>query len=185
VSALPHLVQLVRLAPAWDQPDIRAACLALPATIAALPPQAVIYRGRNTLTRFTLAGREVVAKAFPAPRTFLKRIQRLGRASKAVRAFDHAAHMQRLGIGTPEPFAALESPDGAAWYLCAWADDCRPGAMNSVPLLAACMRPGRIISIPRRETFFFAYRITPVNSSSSTVIACVSETYQPGAVYAA
>ena len=126
MPASPHLVQLVRLAPAWDQPDIRAACLALPATIAALPPEAVIYRGRNTLTRFTLADREVVAKAFPAPRTLLKRVQRLGRASKAVRAFDHAAHMQRLGIGTPEPFAALESADGAAWYICAWADDCRP-----------------------------------------------------------
>ena len=115
---------IVRLAPAWESPDRRADCARLVETISALPREAVIYQGRNTLSRFTLGGREVVAKAFPAPRTLLKRLQRVGRASKAVRAFDHAARMQALGIGTPEPLAALAANDGRAWYLCAWAEGC-------------------------------------------------------------
>ncbi len=115
---------IVRLAPSWETADIRAACTSLAETISALPQEAVIYRGRNTLSRFTLVGREVVAKAFPAPRTLLKRLQRVGRASKAVRAFDHATRMQALGIGTPEPLAAIVADDGRAWYLCAWAAGC-------------------------------------------------------------
>ncbi len=121
---MPAALTIVRLAPSWDTPEIRAACEGLADTIGALPADAVIYKGRNVLSRFSLAGREVVAKAFPAPRTLLKRLQRIGRASKAVRAFDHAARMQVLGIGTPEPFAALAASDGRAWYLCAWADGC-------------------------------------------------------------
>lgn len=114
---------LVRLASAWDQPSIRQELSGLPQAIAARA-DGVIYKGRNTLTRLTIADREVVAKAFPAPRTLLKRLQRVGRESKAVRAFDHAAHMQRLGIGTPEPLAAIKAEDGRTWYLCAWAEGC-------------------------------------------------------------
>jgi hypothetical protein len=113
----------VRLAPSWDQPAIRAELAALPQTLAARA-DGVIYRGRNTLTRVSIGGCEAVAKAFPAPRTLLKRLQRVGRDSKAVRAYDHAERMRHLGIGTPEPFAALEAGDGRAWYLCAWADGC-------------------------------------------------------------
>jgi len=115
---------IVRLATAWDQPSIRQELGTLTQLIAARATDGVIYRGRNTLTRVTIAGREVVAKAFPPARTLLKRIQRIGRESKAVRAFDHAQRMQRLGIGTPEPFAALTAIDGRAWYLCAWAEGC-------------------------------------------------------------
>jgi tRNA A-37 threonylcarbamoyl transferase component Bud32 len=117
-------LSLVRLAPAWDQPSIRQELNSLPQAIAARMADGVIYKGRNTLTRLTIAGREVVAKAFPAPRTLLKRLQRIGRESKAVRAFDHAERMQGLGIGTPEPLAAIEAEDGRAWFLCAWADGC-------------------------------------------------------------
>lgn len=111
-----------RVAPAWDQPTCRQELAVLPEALARCAPEAVIYRGRNTLTRLTLGGRDVVAKAFPAPRTVLKRLQRVGRESKAVRAFDHAARMQSLGIGTPEPLAALVAADGRAWYLCAFAE---------------------------------------------------------------
>lgn len=96
----------------------------MPQAIAARAAEGVIYQGRNTLTRLTIAGREVVAKAFATPRTVLKRVQRIGRDSKAVRSFDHAEHMQKLKIGTPEPFAAIEADDGRGWYLCAWADGC-------------------------------------------------------------
>lgn len=95
----------------------------MPEAIAAAS-DGVIYRGRNTLTRLTVAGHDVVAKAFPAPRTLLKRLQRVGRTSKAARAFDHARQMQDAGIGTPQPLAAIEADDGRAWYLCAWADGC-------------------------------------------------------------
>lgn len=115
---------ITRIAPAWDTPAIRQELAALPTTLAACAPEAVIYRGRNTLTRLTIGGREVVVKAFPAARTLLKRLQRVGRESKAVRAFDHAARMRGLDIGTPEPLATLEAVDGRGWYLCAWAADC-------------------------------------------------------------
>ena len=115
---------IVRLAPAWDQPAIRQELQALSQAITARAADGVIYQGRNILTRLTIAGREVVAKAFPAPRTILKRVQRIGRDSKAVRAFDHAERMQQLDIGTPEPLAAIEAEDGRGWYLCAWADGC-------------------------------------------------------------
>jgi tRNA A-37 threonylcarbamoyl transferase component Bud32 len=117
-------LSLVRLAPAWDQPSIRQELSVLLQAIAARMTDGVIYQGRNTLTRLTIAGREVVAKAFPAPRTLLKRLQRIGRQSKAVRAFDHAERMQRLGIGTPEPLATIAADDGRTWYVCAWADGC-------------------------------------------------------------
>jgi hypothetical protein len=119
-------LDIKRLHREWDRPEIRSACSDLARRLAELPPESLIYRGRNLLYRLELGGREVVAKAFPAPRTTLKRLQRLGRASKAVRAFDHASWMLERGIGTPEPFAAVESPDGAAWYICAWAEGCRP-----------------------------------------------------------
>lgn len=136
---------IVRLAPAWDQPAIRQELLALPQAIGARAADGVIYQGRNTLTRLTIAGREIVAKAFPAPRTLLTRVQRIGRESKAVRAFDHAQRMQQLGIGTPEPLAALEADDdGRGWYLCAWADGCttfrdasRSTAPDDLPLCTA------------------------------------------------
>lgn len=114
---------IVRLAPAWDTPASRQELATLPQAIAQAT-DGVIYQGRNTLTRLKIAGREVVAKAFATPRTLLKRVQRIGRDSKAVRAFDHADHMQRLGIGTPEPLAAIECDDGRGWYLCAWAEGC-------------------------------------------------------------
>jgi tRNA A-37 threonylcarbamoyl transferase component Bud32 len=110
-----------RLAPAWDTPAIREELAALPQALA-LAKDGVIYRGRNTLTRLSVAGREVVAKAFPSPQTLIKRLQRFGREVKAVRAFDHASEMQRLGIGTPEPLAVLTAADGRGWYLCAWAE---------------------------------------------------------------
>lgn len=127
---------IMRLASAWDDPELRRRLTELTPLLAEQPPEAVIYRGRNTLTRLSLAGREVVVKAFAAPRTLLKRAQRIGRGSKAVRAFDHAQRMQQLGIGTPEPLAAIESDDGRAWYLCAWADGCttfRQASMEIVP----------------------------------------------------
>jgi tRNA A-37 threonylcarbamoyl transferase component Bud32 len=115
---------IIRLAPTWDNPAIRAQLSGIVGLLTAQPPEAVIYRGRNVLTRLEIGSRQVVVKAFPAPRTLLKRLQRVGRASKAVRAFDHAERMTRLGIGTPEPLATLEADDGRAWFVCAWADDC-------------------------------------------------------------
>jgi aminoglycoside phosphotransferase (APT) family kinase protein len=32
--------------------------------------------------------------------------------------------MLALGIGTPQPFAAITADDGRAWYVCAWAEGC-------------------------------------------------------------
>jgi tRNA A-37 threonylcarbamoyl transferase component Bud32 len=115
---------IVRLAPAWEDHVVREALNTLPDLLARQAPDAVIYAGRNVLTRVKIGGYDVVAKAFPAAQTVLKRLQRFGRTSKAVRAFDHDRRMLDLGIGTPEPFAVIEATDGRAWYLCAWIADC-------------------------------------------------------------
>jgi tRNA A-37 threonylcarbamoyl transferase component Bud32 len=115
-------IAIRELAPEWATPSVRAWCEKLEQELLHVGDSAVIYRGRNTLTRLTVNEQHVVVKAFPAPRTLLKRIQRWGRASKAVRAFRHAERMITLGIGTPEPIAALESSDGRAWYVCRFAD---------------------------------------------------------------
>ncbi len=115
------LLVIRALAPSWDNDDTKNACLTIEQELAQAPADAVIYRGRNTLTRLSIAGHEVVVKAFPAPRTLLKRIQRWGRASKAMRSYAHAERMLQLGISTPEPFAVIEANDGRAWYLCRFA----------------------------------------------------------------
>ena len=119
-------VHVVRITAEWDHAELRAACAGIAERIATQPADAALWRGRNTLTRLEIGGRTVVAKAFPAPRSLLKRMQRIGRASKAVRAFDHAVEMLGRGVGTPLPLAAIEGDDGAAWYLCDWVADCRP-----------------------------------------------------------
>jgi tRNA A-37 threonylcarbamoyl transferase component Bud32 len=133
------LLVIRALASSWDNLEARNACLAIESVLAQAPADAVIYRGRNTLTRVSFVGHEVVVKAFPAPRTLLKRIQRWGRASKAMRSFEHAMRMLQLGISTPEPIAVIEANDGRAWYLCRFAANYIPAgrAGSSDEIIAA------------------------------------------------
>lgn len=109
---------VVRIAPDWDSPAHRAFCADLPRHAAQADHAAVLHRGRNTLVRMTLDEHEVVAKFFP-PKRGLKGLLRRG--CKATQAYDHAARLVELGIGTPAPLAAVRYADGSACYVCAFA----------------------------------------------------------------
>ena len=100
-------VTVVRLAEGWDRPELRAWCGRLEALAAGAPPEAEIYRGRNLIFRTTVDGREVAVKRFPVESPGKRLIYRF-RATKGVRAFDHAIRLVGLGVGTPTPLAAAE-----------------------------------------------------------------------------
>jgi hypothetical protein len=100
-------VSVVRLAAIWDRPELRTWCEGLEALAEAVPHGAEIYRGRNLIFRTTVEGQEVAVKRFPVTTAGKRLIYRF-RATKAVRAFDHAVHLGRLGVGTPRPLAAVE-----------------------------------------------------------------------------
>ena len=111
---------VVRLAPAWESGEQRAWCERLEARAAEVPADAVIYRGRNLIFRDRVAGEDVAVKRFPVASAGKRLVYRL-RATKAVRAFDHAARLEALGVGTPRPLAAVEvrrGPSPAASYFC-------------------------------------------------------------------
>ncbi len=114
------VTNVVRLAAGWDEPQRRAWCERLEDRTRAVPPHAVIYRGRNVIFRDLVEGEEVAVKRFPVASPGKRLVCRL-RATKAVRAFDHALRLEALGIGTPQPLAAVEvRRDGwpAASYFC-------------------------------------------------------------------
>ncbi len=114
------LAKVVRIAAAWDVPERRAWCESLEDRTRAIPPHAVIYRGRNVIFRDLVEGDDVAVKRFPVVSPGKRLVYRL-RATKAVRAFDHALRLEALGVGTPQPFAAVEVSRGgwpAASYFC-------------------------------------------------------------------
>ncbi len=99
---------VVRLAPEWERPEARAWCAALEELAAHVPGGAEIYRGRNLLFRALAGwGGEVAVKRFPVVSPG-KRLLYRARATKAVRAFDHAVRLGELGVGTPRPLAAVD-----------------------------------------------------------------------------
>lgn len=102
-----EIASVARLTPAWDRPEMRAWCEGLEALAAAASPDAVIYRGRNVIFRATVGGREVAVKRFPVASVGKRLIYRI-RKAKAVRAFDHAVRLGELGVGTPQPLAAVD-----------------------------------------------------------------------------
>ena len=114
------VTSVVRLAAGWDTPYRRAWCERLEARAAAVPPEAVIYRGRNVIFRDLVETEEVAVKRFPVASPGKRLVYRL-RATKAVRAFDHAVRLGALGIATPRPLAAVEVRRGSsplASYFC-------------------------------------------------------------------
>lgn len=114
--------EVVRIAQDWDTPGHRAFCAALPDHVAQATGTAIIHRGRNTLARLDADGLAVVAKRFP-PKRGLKGWLRRG--CKATQAYDHAARLVELGIGTPTPLAVVRHADGSSCYLCTWAENSR------------------------------------------------------------
>ncbi len=104
---------VVRLAPGWESGERRAWCERLEARAAEVPPEAVIYRGRNLIFRDRVAGEDVAVKRFPVASPVKRLVYRL-RATKAVRAFDHAVRLTALGVGTPRPLVAVETRRGGA-----------------------------------------------------------------------
>jgi Ser/Thr protein kinase RdoA (MazF antagonist) len=113
---------IARLAPEWELPANRAFCTQLEAIARRVPARAVIHAGRNLIFRQRVGDEEVAVKRFPVSggRGFIYRL----RTGKAVRAFDNAARLLALGIGTPRPLAAVEVRWGrallASFYCCAF-----------------------------------------------------------------
>lgn len=82
----------------------------------------VVHQGRNELRRTTVAGVDVVIKAFRIP-NFVNRVAYgLLRPSKARRSYEYAFRLRRLGIGTPRPVAYYTERNGLlfgrSYYLC-------------------------------------------------------------------
>ena len=112
--------RIVRIAPGWDRPAIRGWCEDLETLAAAVAPESIVYRKRNLIFRAAVEGAELAVKRFPTSKPVQQLVYRR-RATKAVRAFDHAARLVALGFGTPAPIAAVELRRGAwpiASYFC-------------------------------------------------------------------
>jgi serine/threonine protein kinase len=113
---------IARLAPEWEQPAAKALCTQLEALSRQVPAEAVIHAGRNLIFRHRVGDEEVAVKRFPVSggRRLVYRL----RTGKAVRAFDNAARLLALGIGTPRPLAAVEVRRGgallASFFCCAF-----------------------------------------------------------------
>lgn len=63
----------------------------------------LIYKGRNELREFDVAGRKLVVKSFQTPHLLNRIIYNFFRASKAKRSFLYAGMLRRLHIGSPAP----------------------------------------------------------------------------------
>lgn len=113
---------IIRIAPQWDNAESRLFCTRIQTIVAGVSESAFIHRGRNSLIRLTVLGTDVVIKLFH-PKKNIGSILRWG--SKAVKAFDNATKLVELGIGTPEPYAAVHFPDGTKAYVCAWVGNCQ------------------------------------------------------------
>lgn len=82
----------------------------------------VIYKGRNQLVEFEVAGVKVVVKAFCKP-NFINRIAYgFLRASKAARSYDYAQILIKAGIPTPTPVGYYTERNGLlfgkSYYVC-------------------------------------------------------------------
>ncbi|RHE93020.1 glycosyltransferase [Bacteroides intestinalis] len=74
----------------------------------------VIYKGRNELREFDIAGQKVVVKSFQIPHLLNRIIYNFFRESKARRSFRYAAMLRQFNIGSPTPigFCSVSS-----WFL--------------------------------------------------------------------
>lgn len=68
----------------------------------------VIYKGRNTVSKFFVGDHCFNVKSFKAPNFINKFVYGYFRASKAERSYLHAKKLLELGVNTPEPVGFLE-----------------------------------------------------------------------------
>ena len=131
---------IARLAREWEQPETRGFCTALEATSQRIPQEAVIHKGRNLIFRQRVVGDEVAVKRFPV--SGVRRLVYRLRTSKAVRAFENAARLVAMGIGTPRPLAAVEVRQAgvllASYYCCEFVP-----MLGEARLLKRADAPGR------------------------------------------
>ena len=64
--------------------------------------------GRNQIRTYTLADKTINIKSFKIPNFINKIAYRFFRKSKALRSFEYAEKLTKLGIGTPQPIAFYE-----------------------------------------------------------------------------
>lgn len=67
----------------------------------------VLYKGRNTVKRFVIEGKPLIAKGFKAPNIFQRISYSWFSPNKAEKAFLFATRLKGLGILTPNPIAAI------------------------------------------------------------------------------
>ncbi len=63
----------------------------------------VIYKGRNELRRFRVAGMALIVKAYCLPHLLNRFVYRYFRATKAERAYRYGCRLADIGVGTPRP----------------------------------------------------------------------------------
>lgn len=68
----------------------------------------LLFKGRNTIRAFEVAGESVAVKQFRAPSGINALLYGRLRKSKAQRAFENALRLEALAISTPEPIAWAE-----------------------------------------------------------------------------
>lgn len=86
---------------------LRDFVLSLPDKFEQMPCERVLRCLRNDVRLICVGGDRLVVKSFARPSMLNRFVYGLLRASKAERAYTHALRLRELGIGTPEPVAAL------------------------------------------------------------------------------
>jgi hypothetical protein len=107
---------LLRLHPAHDRPALRAWFAELPQRVEQAAGDAVIYRGRNLITRHRVEGLELAVKSFGPGRAW-----RRG-GHKGTLSYDHASEVLRRGFASPAPVAVVIGGRGS-WidhFICAY-----------------------------------------------------------------
>lgn len=114
-------LEIVRIAPSWDDASHRAICARFEALAASVAREAIVHRGRNLIFLLEVDGREVSVKRFPVRGAWQRAVYRV-RTGKAIRSFDNAVRLLELGLGTPAPLAVAELRRGgrlaASFYCC-------------------------------------------------------------------
>ncbi len=78
----------------------------------------LLFKGRNTIRAFEVAGERLAVKCFRAPSGLNSWLYATLRASKARRAYEHGVQLLALGIPTPEPLAWAECRAGGRMREC-------------------------------------------------------------------
>lgn len=76
----------------------------------------VLYQGRNTVKRFVIEGKPLIAKRFKKM-DLLKKIELMLGGCKAKRAFDNAEKLLSLGFLTPKPLGYLIDNSGYSYLV--------------------------------------------------------------------